>query len=88
MNYELINKIAFEKRLSIPKLAIEIGMTKKGLYLAIGKQTLTVATLEKISEVLEVPVTIFFEKDPQTPKTKIEQMEERLAAVEEKLNQR
>jgi transcriptional regulator with XRE-family HTH domain len=49
--------------MSIPQLAEKIGMTKRGLYSSIENKTLTVSTLEKISEVLEVLITVFFEDE-------------------------
>lgn len=52
-----------EKNISIPQLAIKIGMTKGGLYSSIEKMTLTVDTLEKIADVLNVPVLSFFEDE-------------------------
>ena len=47
--------------MSKPQLAEKIGMSKAGIYLAIDKKRLSIDTLEKIAEALEVPVTVFFE---------------------------
>ena len=46
-------------------MAKEIGMSKAGLYLALEKERLSVDTLEKIAEALEVQVSIFFGDDSQ-----------------------
>lgn len=62
MDYNKINKILTDKRLSIPQLADKIGMTKRGLYSSIENKTLTISTLEKIAEVLDVPATVFFDE--------------------------
>ena len=61
MDYNKINTLLTDKRLSVPMLADKIGMTKRGLYASLENKTLTISTLEKIAEVLEVPVTVFFE---------------------------
>lgn len=63
MNYNKLNSLLLDKRMSIPQLAEKIGMTKRGLYSSIENKTLTVSTLEKISEVLEIPAAIFFEDE-------------------------
>ena len=63
MNYNKLNSLLLDKRMSIPQLAEKIGMTKRGLYSSIENKTLTVSTLEKISEVLEVLITVFFEDE-------------------------
>ncbi|MEI6060507.1 MAG: helix-turn-helix transcriptional regulator [Bacteroidota bacterium] len=48
--------------MSIPQLADKIGMTKRGLYSSIEKKTLTIITIEKIAEALDVPVSVFFDE--------------------------
>ena len=63
MVYERLANWMFEKRISIPQLASKIGVTKRGLYAMIERKTLTVSTLEKIAEVLEIDTMLFFEKD-------------------------
>jgi transcriptional regulator with XRE-family HTH domain len=60
MKYSILKELLTQKRINIPTLAKEIGMSKPGLYLAIEKERLTVETLEKIAGVLEVPVNVFF----------------------------
>ena len=60
MKYSILKDLLTQKRINIPTLAKEIGMSKPGLYLAIEKERLTVETLEKIAGVLEVPVNVFF----------------------------
>lgn len=62
MNYSKIKEILTSKGISLPQLADKIGMSKAGIYLAIDKKRLSIDTLEKIAEVLDVPVTIFFDE--------------------------
>jgi transcriptional regulator with XRE-family HTH domain len=57
------SKIQFHcdlKGITIKELATKIGMSSS-LYTTIKRQTMTIETLEKIAEVLDVPVTEFFE---------------------------
>jgi transcriptional regulator with XRE-family HTH domain len=65
LNYNKLKELLTQKRINVPALAKEIGMSKPGLYLAIDKERLTVDTLEKIAIALEVPVTVFFETSLQ-----------------------
>ncbi len=66
------------KKISVAQLASKINMTKGGLYATIDNQTMTIATLQKISKVLEVPVSVFFDEfDPNQEVTK----EEHLSAI-------
>lgn len=60
MEYSKIRELCTSRGISIPQLAEKIGVSK-GLYTAIKNETLTVSTLEKIAEALEVPVCTFFE---------------------------
>lgn len=61
MRYDLLKQLLEKKRINIPTLANEIGMSKAGMYQAIDKERLTVDTLEKIAKALSVPVSVFFE---------------------------
>jgi len=84
MNYEKIKDLCYEIKITIPQLSKKIGMSNS-FYTTMKSGSLKVETLEKISEVLGVHISVFFDKPSST---KIEQLEERLAAIEEKLNQR
>lgn len=89
MNYELIRQISKSKGISLEKIANELGVTYQYVYkLLTDGSNIRVKTLEEISKVLNVHISIFFDDFPQPEKSKIEQLEERLAAIEEKLNQR
>lgn len=55
-----LGKVLVEKKMTIPKLAEDIGMSKQNLYLTIKKNDMSISTLEKICKVLDVPVSTFF----------------------------
>lgn len=55
-----LGKILLERRLTVPKLAEKIGMSKQNLYPMIKNNDMHVSTLEKICDVLDVPITYFF----------------------------
>lgn len=61
MDYSKIKLLLTEKKISFTELASKIGMSRHGLYAAINNKTLSIVTLEKISDELGVPVTIFFD---------------------------
>ncbi len=63
MNYKKIDDLLTAKDLSFKLLAERIGVTRTGLYHTIKNKTLTVSALEKIAEVFEVPVIVFFEDE-------------------------
>ena len=67
MDFELIKNLCIEKKITIPELSERIGMSKAGLYTTIKNQTISVTILEKIAEVLEVPVTVFFKESLINP---------------------
>jgi transcriptional regulator with XRE-family HTH domain len=60
LNYNKLEDILKEQKITIPQLAEQIGMTRGGLYTAIERKTLTVSKLELIAEVLKVDVITFF----------------------------
>ena len=49
--------------MTIPKLATILGMSKGGLYTSIANGSIKVSTLEKIAEILKVPVLEFFDEE-------------------------
>jgi transcriptional regulator with XRE-family HTH domain len=61
LNYNKIKSLASENKISLKELADKINLSEQGLHSGIKKQTLSVTNLEKIAEVLEVPVSYFFE---------------------------
>jgi len=57
-----LNEILAKKKLTIPKLAEKIGMSKQNLYPMIKNNDMHISTLQKICEVLEVPINYFFDE--------------------------
>ncbi|MDY0103222.1 MAG: hypothetical protein RBS07_09790 [Lentimicrobium sp.] len=62
-NYNKIKELSTEKQVPFNALAEKIGVSRAGFYRTIENKTLSVAVLEKIAEVLEEPITAFFELD-------------------------
>ena len=60
MDYSKIKNEIKLKKVTIEDVATEIGMSRTGLQLALKNDTLTVSALEKISNVLGVPVYYWF----------------------------
>jgi transcriptional regulator with XRE-family HTH domain len=58
----IIKELAKEKRYSIRQLCKKIEISETGLYKTLKNNTLKVETLQKIADVLEVPITYFFER--------------------------
>ena len=65
MDYKIITNQITSQKLSIPILAEKIGMSKRGLYAALKNKTLNVQTLEQIAQVLNVPISEFFNTDSE-----------------------
>jgi len=87
MNYNTLLSQIKNKGLTVSRLADLIEMSKTGLYAAIEKKTLTVDKLEKISEVLEVPILIFFEGQPgiKIDNEETVSLKKRISELEEQL---
>lgn len=74
-------------------LAGEVGMTETGLHRALKNKSLKVKTLERISEVLEVPIAFLFgeeqrlEEERRKYKRENKELEERVEAVERRLDE-
>jgi len=66
MNLSNIETLRKEKNISQEKLANLIEMSKVGYQKAIQNGDLKVSTLVKIAEVLDVPVSYFFEYDKES----------------------
>lgn len=78
MNYNKIKNLITEKKYTIEKLAIEIGISSGGFHKMFKRKTLTIDNLEKISKVLGVPMIYWFEENED----KIIMMEEKGAKYE------
>jgi len=62
LDFNKIKQHTTEKQMTMTALADQIGMSRGGLSTAINNKTLTIEALEKIAEVLDVPVTVFFDE--------------------------
>jgi len=60
MDYNKIKSLAEDKKINLSVIAEKIGMTVSGFYSSIKNNTLRIDALEKIAEVLEVDVKVFF----------------------------
>jgi transcriptional regulator with XRE-family HTH domain len=60
MNYNKLKEEIKLKKFTIEEIASKIGMTRTGLQLAFKEDTLKIVTLEKISEILNLPVYYWF----------------------------
>jgi transcriptional regulator with XRE-family HTH domain len=63
MDYDLITTTCQLKNISLAELAKLIGASRSGIYMSMREKTMRIETLEKIAEVLEVPITVFFGYD-------------------------
>lgn len=54
--------------MTIDRLAIEIGMSPGGFHKMVKKDTLSLAKLRKISEILDVPLSYWFVEDDKQVK--------------------
>ena len=60
MNYNKLKEEIKLKKFTIEDVASKIGMTRTGLQLAFKEDTLKIITLEKISDLLNLPVYYWF----------------------------
>jgi transcriptional regulator with XRE-family HTH domain len=61
MDYSRLKKAIKDKRYSIREVSEKIGMSEVGFHQSIKNNTLKIETLEKIANVLEMPISYFFE---------------------------
>ncbi len=62
-NLKLIKKLCVDKNITIVDLSMKVGITPVGLHRIINTNSTKVDTLEKIANILEVPITVFFQED-------------------------
>jgi len=67
MIYNKIKILLNQKNLTIDALSEKIDMTASGFHYAVKNKSLKVKDLQKIAEVLEVPVAYFFEEGEPSP---------------------
>lgn len=71
-NLSLIKTLAESRHISIAELSAKIGITEQQLHGIVRKNSTKINTLEKIAEILDVPVSYFFEEAPLTCVVKTE----------------
>lgn len=64
MNYDEIKVLCDRQRIPIKELAAKCGITEAGLHQMLRNQSMRIDILEKIAEVLSVPVSVFFSTAP------------------------
>lgn len=64
-NFLLIRTLCEERKITMRELARRIGRDESTIQSAIRRGTTNTKTIEKIAEVLEVPVGYFFDAEPK-----------------------
>lgn len=72
MNFNKIKEIAKEKKINLSDIAIQLGMTREGFSGSLRDENLKVTALEKIAEILQVDITIFFRDEENSNSDKNE----------------
>lgn len=72
--YEKLKKVLAEKKITVKDLCERIGITEGGFYLTVKNNSFKVATLELISEELDIPMTYWF-VDENSPVVGLEEMD-------------
>lgn len=68
MDYSKLRVLMSQKNFTDKKLSELVGVSDTGLRQMMNRSTMRIDVLEKISEVLEVPVVYFFQDDPDAKK--------------------
>jgi transcriptional regulator with XRE-family HTH domain len=63
-NFLIIRNLCDKKKITIRELAMEVGMRDISVHQLIKKGKTNTETIEKIAEILDVPVGIFFDETP------------------------
>ena len=91
MNLSNIKKIAESKRITLTSICNEIGMTTANLHKCIRENRIEAGALEKIAQVLEVPINCFYDNTEPVLDAKdveiIDLQRKYIAVLEEKLGE-
>lgn len=79
MNLEVIKKLSEKRVGGLKKLATDVGMSEQNLHRCIRNNKIQASDLEMIANLLDVDISIFFDKN-KTTITKIEANGERSGA--------
>lgn len=66
VNLHKIKVIAKEQGIAINDLAEQLGMTPQAVHLMVRENSTKTDTLERIAQILQVPITIFFDDVKET----------------------
>lgn len=96
-NLQLIKLIAEKKKMALTELAERVGVSEQQIHLMVRKNSTKIETLEKIANVLQVPVSSFFDEEPtaesyhqygdrnlMAKKIKIDKLDQRTVVKEDK----
>lgn len=61
MDYDVIKRLCEKKKVDIKLLAAKSNLTEAGLHKMIRNKSMKVENLEKVAEVLNVSMSVFFE---------------------------
>jgi transcriptional regulator with XRE-family HTH domain len=82
MNYSKIAEIRKKKRITQEKLAEQVGLSRGHLHKIENGANTTVDIIEKLSEVLEVPICIWWEENQGTVEKKPTRVTERTITID------
>jgi len=63
-NYNLIKELCERRGMTLGQLAEKLDMSTTGLFQILRNKTTKVKTLEDIARAFEIPVSVFFDDDP------------------------
>lgn len=67
-NLQKIKVIAKERGITINELAEQLGMTPQAVHLMVRENSTKTDTLERVAQILQVPITVFFDEEKETIK--------------------
>jgi len=67
-NLQKIKVIAKERGITISELAEQLGMTPQAVHLMVRENSTKTDTLERVAQILQVPITVFFDEEKETIK--------------------
>ena len=70
MNYSKIKYELERRAMTVKEFCCKVGITEQGLYQMIRNQSMKVDVLERISEVLEIPIEYWFDDCMESPDKK------------------
>ena len=67
-NLQKIKVIAKERGIAINDLAEQLGITPQAVHLMVRENSTKTETLERVAQILQVPITVFFDEEKETVK--------------------